>query len=97
VHELAVMSMPIEGSGITSRDNQMPGAPRHYRLGVHEGLDLYWQAGTPVRAATDGIVIRATTGYVAPDQAQHEYWQSVTRDLGQTPDEVADFYRGMQI
>jgi murein DD-endopeptidase MepM/ murein hydrolase activator NlpD len=89
--------MPIGGSDITLRENQMPGAPRHYRLGVHEGADFYWQSGTPVRAVAAGTVIRATIDYEIPTQEMFASWGFRVQTLGYTSAEAHDFYRGMQV
>ncbi len=88
---------PIGGSGITRRDLQLPGAPRHYRLGIHQGIDFYWQPGTPVLAAADGVVVRAILDYVSPTQAQFYAWRSELQELGYTSDEALDVYRGRQV
>ncbi|MCP4358834.1 MAG: M23 family metallopeptidase [Chloroflexi bacterium] len=88
---------PVQGSGLGGRELQMPGAPRHYRLGVHEGIDFYWSAGTFVRTVADGTVIRATHEYVVPDEVTfNQYWERV-RELGYTSEEELDFYRGRQV
>ena len=60
----------------------MPGAPRDYRNGTHEGVDFYGWAScttidhnTPVLAARNGVVVRADRAYVeitAEDIAQAE-------------------------
>ncbi len=103
LHDTAVLSalsrlaMPIGGSGITRRDLQMPGAPRHYRLGIHQGVDFYWQPGTPVLAAADGVVIRATVDYAPPTQAQFNAWRAEVQQLGYTSDAALDVYRGRQV
>jgi murein DD-endopeptidase MepM/ murein hydrolase activator NlpD len=96
--------MPIGGASVTSRDFQMPGAPRHYRLGVHEGVDFYGHTTgvpvnrqTPVRAVADGIVIRAMVDYEPLTAAQADDWAAQSRHLGYTPAEVLDGYRGMQV
>jgi murein DD-endopeptidase MepM/ murein hydrolase activator NlpD len=96
--------MPIPGAKITSRDFQMPGAPRHYRLGVHEGLDFYGHTtgvpienSTRVQAVADGIVVRALSDYQALTAAQASDWATRSVRLGYTPPEVLDGYRGMQI
>lgn len=98
------LSMPIEGATITKRDFQMPGAPRHYRLGVHEGIDFYGHTvgvpvdrRTPVRAVADGTVIRALVDYQALTAAQSDAWYAQSRSLGYTPPEVLDGYRGRQV
>jgi murein DD-endopeptidase MepM/ murein hydrolase activator NlpD len=98
------LQMPIEGATLTSRDFQMPGAPRHYRLGVHEGMDFYGHTvgvtvnrQTEVRAVADGIVIRALVDYQPLTAAQSEAWQDRCRSLGYTPEEVLDGYRGRQV
>ena len=109
-HDLALLDslrglqMPIEGAHITSRDFQMPSAPRHYRLGVHEGMDFYEHTvgvpvnrRTPVRAVADGIVIRALLGYQPITTAQADAWYAQCHSLGYTPPDVLDGYRGMQV
>ncbi len=97
-------SSPIEGASLTTRDFQMPGAPRHYRLGVHEGIDFYGHTvgvtvnrNTPVHAVADGTVIRALVDYQPLTAAQADSWAAQTTNLGYTPAEVLDGYRGRQV
>ncbi len=104
LESLRGLLMPIEGARLTSRDFQIPGAPRHYRLGVHEGIDFYGQTAgvpvdrtTPVRAVADGTVIRATVDYEPLTEAQAAVWASRWQQLGFTPPDVLDGYRGMQV
>ena len=96
--------MPIDGAHLTSRDFQMPGAPRHYRLGVHEGVDFYGNTtGVPVnrltavRAVADGTVIRALVDYEPLTATQADDWYNRSRSLGYTPADVLDGYRGRQV
>ncbi len=98
------LSMPIQGAKVTSRDFQMPGAPRHYRLGMHEGIDFYENTvGVPVNrrtqvhAVADGVVIRALVDYQPLTQAQADAWRAQSHRLGYTPPDVLDGYRGMQV
>jgi murein DD-endopeptidase MepM/ murein hydrolase activator NlpD len=98
------LQVPIEGAHVTSRDFQLPGAPRHYRLGVHEGADWYSNTvgvtvnrRTPVRAVADGVVIRALVDYQPLTAAQSAAWQAEVQRLGYTPDDVLDGYRGRQV
>jgi murein DD-endopeptidase MepM/ murein hydrolase activator NlpD/predicted deacylase len=98
------LSVPIEGATLTTRDFQMPGAPRHYRLGVHEGMDFYEHTvgvpvdrRTPVRAVGDGVVVRALLDYQPLTAAQAQAWSARSQSLGYTPPEVLDGYRGMQV
>ncbi len=98
------LSSPIQGATITTRDFQLPGAPRHYRLGVHEGIDFYGHTvgvsvnrRTPVRAVADGVVIRALVDYQPLARAQSDTWVAESLRLGYTPPEVLDAYRGRQI
>ncbi len=90
---------PISGDylDLTSRDLQMPGAPRHYRQGVHEGIDFYWATGTPVYAAASGTVIRATVDYETPTEITFNRRRAENLELGYTPPDNLDFYRGRQI
>jgi murein DD-endopeptidase MepM/ murein hydrolase activator NlpD len=98
------LQVPIRDAHLTSRDFQMPGAPRHYRLGVHEGIDFYGhtvgvavQRGTPVRAIADGVVIRAMVDYEPLTAARADAWAAESLRQGYTPADVLDGYRGMQV
>jgi murein DD-endopeptidase MepM/ murein hydrolase activator NlpD len=89
--------VPIGGSNITFRDFQLPGAPRHYRLGVHNGIDLYWQPGTGVRSVGDGVVLRADTEYVPPTAGELAAWAADSEQRGYTSPETLDHYMGRQV
>ncbi len=96
--------VPIDGAHFTSRDFQSPGAPRHYRLGVHEGSDFYTSTAgvtinrsTKVRAVADGVVVRAMVDYTPLTSAQAQAYAAEWRRLGYTPPEVLDGYRGQQV
>ena len=98
------LQAPILDAGLTTRDFQMPGAPRHYRLGVHEGLDFYSHttgvsidSSTEVRSVADGTVVRALVDYEPLTAAQADAWAAKSQSLGYTPPEVLDGYRGMQV
>jgi murein DD-endopeptidase MepM/ murein hydrolase activator NlpD len=92
-------SWPVTGNyhDLTLRDLQMPGAPRHYRLGVHQGIDFYWANGTPVFAAAAGSVIRATLDFEAPSEIMFNRRRVENLELGYTAPDNLDFYRGRQI
>lgn len=92
-------SWPITGNyrDLTPRDLQMPGAPRHYRLGIHEGTDFYWANGTPVYAAAAGTVIRAMVDYERPSEMTFNFRRAENLELGYTAPDNLDFYRGRQI
>jgi len=96
--------MPIAGMSLAHRLNLLPGAPRHYRYGVHQGTDFYiWPNGatvttrTEVLAARDGVVVRADNGYANPTQAQMDEWLATCRQEGYTPEDVLDGLRGRQV
>lgn len=62
---------PIPGACLPQGDQLMPNAPREYRKGVHEGVDLYGVdnctaigLGTQVHAAKAGRVVRVDRNYV---------------------------------
>lgn len=89
--------VPVQGSQMGRRELQMPGAPRHYRLGIHEGVDFYWSAGTAVRAVADGVVIRAMHDYEEPEEIEFDRRREEVKELGYTPADSLDFYRGRQV
>lgn len=96
--------VPVEGATISSRRNHLPGAPRAYRNGLHEGFDFYQGTvsvtiayGTPIRAVADGVVIRADSGYV--EHTLDEYNAIISDALGSldTPPDLLDKLRGRQV
>jgi len=96
--------VPIEGATISSRASHLPGAPRAYRNGTHEGFDFYDGTvsveiafDTPQRAAASGVVIRADLDYVELDQAGYDALISRARSTLSTPPEVLDALRGRQV
>jgi murein DD-endopeptidase MepM/ murein hydrolase activator NlpD len=90
---------PIAGGCLPKGDQLMPNAPRTYRQGVHEGIDLYGVdnctsigLGTPVHAVKAGRVIRVDTDYQNPTPAQ------MTALLANpTPETSIDAFRGRQV
>jgi hypothetical protein len=97
LRQLRGLLKPVAGTPITQQDLQMPGAPRHYRLGVHEGLDFYWALGTTVRAPADGIVVRAMHDYVPASDDEIEHWRTLSWGAGYTPQDALDAFRGRQV
>lgn len=96
--------VPIDGATISSRASHLPGAPRGYRNGTHEGFDFYDGTvsveiayGTPQRAAAAGVVVRADRDYV--EHTPSEYEDLIARATGSlsTPPEVLDALRGRQV
>ena len=102
-HDLPNLRLPVDFNipiGIprfTQRDYQMAGAPRHYRLGVHEGFDFYWQRGSQIQATASGTVIRADHNYAEPYSELFTQWRDQSFALGYTSAEAADFFGGRQV
>ncbi|MDJ0753839.1 MAG: M23 family metallopeptidase [Ardenticatenaceae bacterium] len=94
---LPPMLSPIENLAVSDRDLRMPGAPRHYRLGIHEGADFYWGPGREVRATADGIIVRATLSYIAPGEEQFAAWRALAANQGYSDPDMLDFFRGRQV
>lgn len=97
LNHITGLRVPLGIADFNQRPYQMPGAPRHYRLGVHEGLDFYWQPGAFVLSAGAGVVSRATWDYVTPAPAAFDFWRAESQHLGYTSPEAHDFYRGRQV
>ena len=96
--------VPVEGATISSRASHLPGAPRAYRNGTHEGFDFYGGSvsvpisyGTPIDVVADGTVIRADHGYVENTLEQYNaVIDAATRSLD-TPPDILDKLRGRQV
>lgn len=96
--------VPVESATISSRRNHLPGAPRAYRNGYHEGFDFYAGTvsvpidyGTPIRAVADGVVIRADHGYVEHTLAEYNAIIADATAALDTPPELLDKLRGRQV
>jgi murein DD-endopeptidase MepM/ murein hydrolase activator NlpD len=101
---------PIKGAKISYLDYHLPGSPRVYRSGIHQGLDFFSassgveiQAGTPVHAVQAGEVIRADHNYRSLSSEEieklHRYLQKY-QSHSQKPlsyEEGLDKLRGRQV
>ncbi|HWC30252.1 MAG TPA: M23 family metallopeptidase [Dehalococcoidia bacterium] len=96
---LTGFSFPIQGGCLPKGDQLMPNAPRTYRRGVHEGVDMYQVdnctsigLGTQVRAAKAGRVIRVDTNYQDPTPQQMSALLA-----NPEPEASLDSFRGRQV
>ncbi len=100
---LPPLSLPISGTMLSDLAFRLPGAPRSYRYGVHEGIDFYQAGGRPVTADTPvlsvaaGEVIRVDHEYVAPSAQEMEEMLAQTRKVYHTPEHILDELRGRQV
>ena len=101
---LADLRMPIVGATLPDLDTLLPGAPRAYRNGIHQGFDMnYGHIGVltgysnPVVAAKDGTVVRATLDF--QEMTAEEYAQAIatSQAAGTTPPDILDKLRGRQV
>lgn len=97
-------AFPIAGACLPASDNLIPGAPRDYRAGVHEGIDFY--AGlacasivkdTPVLAAKAGTVIRADFDFVEMTPEERDELLTRSQAQGYTDEAALDRFRGRQV
>ena len=102
--DLRGFTSPVEGACLPGSDQLMPNAPREYRKGVHEGVDIYHlsacapiEAGLPVLAMHDGVVRRADLDYVDITAQQVAELAARTASQGSSDAEALDVYRGRQV
>ena len=95
--------IPIKDACITDRPELLPGAPRTYRNGIHEGVDFYdgfsctkIDFGTRIFAVEDGVVFRADIDYIDPPNALIELVNDPNINK-YTAEQKLDIYRGRQI
>ena len=96
--------VPVQDATISSRASHLPGAPRAYRNGTHEGFDFYGgtvsvpiRYGTPILAVAAGRVIRADTQYIELTQAEYDGVIEASQNSLITPPELLDKLRGRQV
>lgn len=100
---LTGFAYPIAGGCLPESDDLMPGAPRAYRNGIHEGVDFYnadncvpIDIGTEAYAAKAGTVVRADWDYQDITAEQVNELEAEARFNGSSP-VIEDAFRGRQV
>jgi murein DD-endopeptidase MepM/ murein hydrolase activator NlpD len=89
--------LPIADAEIPVEPELLPGAPRDYRSGIHEGMDFPAPEGTPVRAAAGGRVVRIDSTYAEWSAEEQSAALAEAIRLGHTPTATLDRIRGRQV
>lgn len=104
VQQLSFLQSPIPGATVSTRNSHLPGAPRPYRNGIHEGLDYYSgfvgvpvNFGDPVYAAGGGSIYRIDHVYSEPTTAQRNELLRQSAAAGYTSEVILDKLRGRQV
>lgn len=104
IKKLEGMTQPIDNSIITENPGQMPGAPREYRNGYHEGFDWYSGAigreineNTNVYPMYEGKIVKIDHEYEELDYDIREEMLAEAQDLNRTPQKTLDMLRGRQV
>ncbi|WP_088104948.1 M23 family metallopeptidase [Halalkalibacter urbisdiaboli] len=105
VDYLSFLEKPIKDATVSTIPSHLPGAPREYRNGYHEGIDWYDFASggnintdTPIYAMADGVVVRVDHDYVeyeSPEERDKDLM--LTSEIGETPEYIFDRLRGRQV
>jgi murein DD-endopeptidase MepM/ murein hydrolase activator NlpD len=86
-----------EGFGLPEEPELLPGSPREYRGGYHEGVDFPLSQDMPVAAAKGGTIVRIDHDYVEWSVEDQIAGEDVGFKLGYTPLEILDKLRGRQV
>jgi murein DD-endopeptidase MepM/ murein hydrolase activator NlpD len=89
--------MPIEGAKVPQNESLLPGAPRNYRNGRHEGIDIFCAYGTPVLTAKDGFVLAVGSDYQELPGFFRLRLLKIAGKLFLTPPEILDLLHGRRI
>ena len=92
-----MFALPIEGGDTPSDPELLPGAPRDYRGGIHEGIDFPAPSETPVLAAASGTVVRVDVSFLDWNREQQDVALYEALTLGYTPAATLDRIRGRQV
>ena len=95
---------PIENATFSLAKNHLPGAPREYRNGIHQGFDFFdGLSGRPLAAdeaivaIADGEVVRIDHEFEDPDPGLLEYWSRNSNESGFLGEFALDRLRGRQV
>ncbi|MGD9678765.1 MAG: M23 family metallopeptidase [Vulcanibacillus sp.] len=101
---LSFLSVPLRDAHLTSRDSQLPGAPRDYRNGYHEGIDWYEgtiginiSKNTPVISMANGVVVRADHDYIELNYEERDEILNISINSDHTPQYILDKLRGRSV
>jgi len=101
---LSGFRMPIVGSKLPDLRTLLPGAPRAYRNGVHQGFDFMpghvgvpTGYSSPAVAAKAGVILRADIDYEEFSPAEYQAAIDTAQGSGTTPPDVLDQLRGRQV
>ncbi|TMB61286.1 MAG: M23 family metallopeptidase [Chloroflexi bacterium] len=93
---LTGFALPV-GYQMPEETELLPGSPREYRGGYHEGVDFPLSMGMPVAAAKAGKIIRIDSDYTEWSVEEQINGEDVGFRLGYTPETILDKLRGRQI
>lgn len=103
-HYLQFLNLPIEGARVSTKSSHLPGAPRPYRNGTHEGIDWYAGTtgvdiviGTPIYAMADGTVVRADHDYIEMSLLERNGLLELSKQVKDTPLWILDKMRGRSV
>ena len=91
------LRLPIDGVALSDDPLLLPNAPRDYRAGWHEGIDFPADAGTPVHAVADGLILRIDHEFTDWDADREQAALDASVGLGYTPASTLDLIRGRQV
>ena len=92
-----LFALPIEGGDVPVDLELLPGAPRDYRAGIHEGIDFPAPIGAPVLAAASGTVTRVDVSFLDWTREQQDIALYEALQLGYTSAATLDRIRGRQV
>jgi murein DD-endopeptidase MepM/ murein hydrolase activator NlpD len=102
--EVTGFAFPVEGGCLPANDDLMPGAPRPYRNGIHEGVDFYDSDNcttigkdTEILAAKAGTVIRADLAYQNLTAEELQGLEDRIANGEASAPDVLDAFRGRQV